>query len=142
MTSNGPCFSGKSAQKFPSKPIAVSSGKTRNKKFHIRASPKPPLTKPPFPIFRFFCFFLALTVRAFRIFRLFGCILLCFPVLCSMPGVDQHVPHLLWIESEEYWDDQLCQGWVLVHTKRRTAEIQSVPPKLPTRLVLSQHFIR
>ena len=65
--------------------------------------PKPPLTKPPFPVFRFFGFFLALTVHTFRIF-----------FVCSMPGVDPHVPHILWIEHEENWDDWLCQGWVWV----------------------------
>ena len=32
------------------------------------------------------------------------------PVFCSVPGVDPHVPHLLWIEYEENWDDWLCQG--------------------------------
>ena len=29
-----------------------------------------------------------------------------------MPGVDPHVPRILWIEHEENWDDWLCQGWV------------------------------
>ena len=29
-----------------------------------------------------------------------------------MPGVDPHVPQILRIEREEFWDDWLCQGWV------------------------------
>ena len=29
-----------------------------------------------------------------------------------MTGNDPHVPHILWIEFEENWNDRLCQGWV------------------------------
>ena len=39
----------------------------------------------------------------------------CFPVFCSMPRVDPHVPHILRTEYEENWDDGLCQGWIWVH---------------------------
>ena len=47
------------------------------------------------------------------------CIFAVFPVFCSMPAVDPHVPHILWIEYEENWDDWLCQGLVWVgHTPR------------------------
>ena len=37
--------------------------------------------------------------------------LLFSPVFCSMPGVDPPVPHILWIDYEENWDDRLSQGW-------------------------------
>ena len=48
----------------------------------------------------------------FRIFLFFGCVFAVFPVFYSIPGVDPHVPHILWIE-----DDWLCQGWVWVQPK-------------------------
>ena len=35
-----------------------------------------------------------------------------------MPGVDPQVPHILWIEKEENWDDWLWQGWVWVQPKK------------------------
>ena len=38
-------------------------------------------------------------------------------MFCSIPGVDPHVPHILWIEYEENWDDCLCQGWVWVQPR-------------------------
>ena len=50
-------------------------------------------------------------------FRYFGCVFAVFPVFCSMPGVDPHVPLILWIECEENWDDWICQGWVWVQPK-------------------------
>ena len=31
-----------------------------------------------------------------------------------MPGFHPHVPHILWIEYEEDWDDRLCQRWVTI----------------------------
>ena len=76
-----------------------------------------------FPIFRYFPFFLPLIVRTFRIFR-FLAVFCCFSCVCCMPGVD-HVPHLLWIEYEETWDDRLCQGWVWVHTTIEMREFLS-----------------
>ena len=30
-------------------------------------------------------------------------------VFCSMPGVDPHVPHILWIEFAENWDKHLLR---------------------------------
>ena len=48
--------------------------------------PKPTLTKPPFPIFRFLRF-LALTVRTFRVSCFFGVFFAVFPVFCSMSGL-------------------------------------------------------
>ena len=73
--------------------------------------PKPSLTKPPFLICSTFpFFFLALIVRMFRICFHFA----VFPAVCSMPKVDPHVPHILWVVYEENWDDWLCQGWVWV----------------------------
>ena len=69
-------------------------------------------TLPDFP------FFLFLTLRMFRIFHFFGCIFCCFTCVLQHAAVDPHVPHILWIEYEENWDDWLCQGWVWVHTMR------------------------
>ena len=60
--------------------------------------------------FSFLQSFLALTVRMFRIFLSFRLRFAVFPVFCSIPRVDPHVPHILWIEYEENWDDWLCQG--------------------------------
>ena len=34
-------------------------------------------------------------------FPFFAAAFLFFPVFCSVPGVDPHVPHSLWIEYEE-----------------------------------------
>ena len=61
--------------------------------------------KAALPDFPLFPFFLALIVRMFRIFfsvffRLrFCCVISC---VCSMPGVDPHVPHILWLEHDPY----------------------------------------
>ena len=66
--------------------------------------PKPPLAKPPFPIFHLFCFvsrwpsarsaFFSLSFVGWLHFAVFF-----FPcVLLSLPGVDPHVPDILWIE--------------------------------------------
>ena len=45
-----------------------------------------------------------------------------------MPGADPHVPHILWTEYEENWDDRLCQGCHWVHT------IPGKPKNLPKSL--------
>ena len=47
-------------------------------------------------------------------FRSIGLIFAAFQGFCGLPGDDPHVPHILWIESEEIWDDRLCQGWLWV----------------------------
>ena len=47
-------------------------------------------------------------VRMFRIFRFPASFLFFSRVL--QPGVDPQVPHILWIEHEENWDNWLCQG--------------------------------
>ena len=79
-------------------------------------SPKAIPDKATLSDFLCFAFLLALIVRLFRIFRFFSAALLLFllhsAVFCSMPRVDQHVPHILPIEHEEDWDDWLCQGWL------------------------------
>ena len=80
-------------------------------------------TTPDFPLF---LFFLALTVRLFRI-SVFSAAFCC-PVFCCMPNVDPHVPHILWIESEENWDDWLCQGWVWVETHTQRDKQGSISP--------------
>ena len=56
------------------------------------------------------------TFRQYRGHSLFTFVLFfcCFPVFCTMPVVDLHGPHILWIEHEEIWDDWLCQGWLWV----------------------------
>ena len=71
--------------------------KNDNKKVTLGlARPKPSLTKPPFPSFRyfflvlfvlFFLFIFPLIVRIFRICLFFGFILASFPLSCTMSGL-------------------------------------------------------
>ena len=65
-----------------------------------------------FPIFRVFPFFSPADLPHVRF--LFWLHFAVFPVFCSMPGVDPHLPRMLWIGYEEDWDDRLCQGWLWV----------------------------
>ena len=58
----------------------------------LSMSPKALLT-----IFRFFPFFLALIISMLSIFHLSA----VFLMFCSMPRVDPHVPHFLWIEHDQ-----------------------------------------
>ena len=42
-----------------------------------------------------------------------------FPAILQHARVDLRVPHILWIEYEDYWDDRFCQGWVWMQPKFR-----------------------
>ena len=66
-------------------------------------------------------------VPQFPFFRPRCCCFSC--VSQRVPGVDLHVPHILWIESgEENWDDWLCQGWVWAQPKNELPFMILNPP--------------
>ena len=70
---------------------------------------------PDFPFF-FLCFSRAdpLHVPRLPFSASFLQLSLC---VFTMPGVDPHHQHNLWIEHEGIWDDWLCQGWPWVQRK-------------------------
>ena len=97
--------------------------------YFIPCHPKPSLTKPPFPIFRF-SFSLALTVRMFGIFRFFRCIFAVFPVF---QGKKKHINiNKLAGLSRDWVGAKILFMCFLGHSLwGRKNHINKFPPKIP-----------